>query len=382
MSKQLIIPGFPAPKEPSLKSQPPSFNPSTYPHQPFRPFEQCISIQPEYYTLFNDLSDIKHRKISLSGKPVNQVQRILNTGTMSRGASSKMKRAINYLFLISKEKKVYNTNASYFFKMKQSFITLTLSDKQKHPDNWIKKHMLKNFIDTMRNPYPGLSYVWKAETQVNGNLHFHIITDHFIPFEYVNKVWNRIQYKHGYLDKYMNKNHSMKAPSAEIRKVKGEAEMKQYIRKYMLKGVSRLTPAEINAKIDSIKNRIPFISNPTEVTKLQHNLSALYKELNERKKRKVQGKLWGCSDNLLLKPYVVWVNALTTESKQTLFENEVLVESNYFQVFKMPSFKNFIQRLAPSDYHPIRDYFLQLFSKIKIPAILYKTNSNYSYRAT
>src|SRR3972149_4443062 len=99
MSKQLTIPGFPeqlfreaytAPKQP--------VNPYPAPKL-WQPLTQCISVQPEYFTLFNDMSPFKGRSRYRGGYTPPTVKRILNTGTMSRSCSSKMKRAMNYLFL-------------------------------------------------------------------------------------------------------------------------------------------------------------------------------------------------------------------------------------------------------------------------------------------
>ena len=53
------------------------------------------------------------------------------------------------------------------------FITLTLSDVQAHTDDSIKEHMLQPFLYWLQRYY-NCSYVWKAETQINGNIHFHI----------------------------------------------------------------------------------------------------------------------------------------------------------------------------------------------------------------
>lgn len=379
MSTQLILPGFPepfhreaytAPKQPSKVTESPKL---------WQPLTQCVSISPDCFTLYNDTSQIRKRKKLLSAAPQQMVIRILNTGTMSRGAASRMKRAINYLGLISKEKSVYNVEKSYFFKFKQSFITLTLSDKQKHSDHFIKNKLFKNFIDAIRKRYPGISYVWKAETQNNGNLHFHIITDHFIPTFYINSLWNRIQWHYGYMQKYMAKNGHMKAPSCEVRKVKKDKDLSKYMRKYMLKGLSKSTPAEINAKIDSLKNQIAFCTNTEQKQKLEALLITQYRLLNELKKRKVMGKLWGCSDNLLLPPYRSEIESLSTEDRQLLFENEIIVDTAYYQVFRIVDFKYFLNAFSKYTHSYLLDHYKKLLQRVRPPVMQFKTNTNYSY---
>jgi len=379
MSKQLFFEGFPQPLHREAYTTPKTVPTELPARKLWEPFEQMISINPEYFTLFNDLSSIRGKRRILPALFPQTVQRIINQGTMSRSACTRMKRAINYLSLISKPKRVHNIAKDYEFTFKLSFITLTLSDDQKHSDNFIKTKLLKNFIDSLRKRYPALSYVWKAETQNNGRLHFHIITDHFIPTSYINNRWNKIQWNYGYLSKYMSKNGHMRAPSAEIRKVKGDKELARYMRKYMIKGIEKISPAEIHSKIDSLKNRIAFSDSTLDRDKVAQELTALYRKLNELKKRKVLGKIWGCSDNLGLPPYKTNVDSLSVEDRQLLFENPVIVDSPYFQVFKLPNFRKFISEFSNYSKSFIVNHYKKLIHPIKIPDLIYSTDSNYSY---
>ncbi|GAH42212.1 unnamed protein product, partial [marine sediment metagenome] len=45
-------------------------------------------------------------------------------------------------------------------------------------------------------------YLWKAEKQKNGRIHFHIITDKFIPWNELRNVWNKHQQTLGYVTGY------------------------------------------------------------------------------------------------------------------------------------------------------------------------------------
>lgn len=379
MSKQLFFEGFPLPRHKEAYTAPKTAPTERYPTKLWQPIEQAISINPDYFTLFNDLSGISKRQRILAAMPTPQVTRVINTGTLSRGAASRMKRAINYISLISKPKRVKNIAKNYEFTFKTNFITLTLSDKQMHSDNFIKTKLLKNFIDSLRKRYPAISYVWKAETQNNGNIHFHIITDHFIPTGYINNRWNKIQWNYGYLKSYMSKTGHMRAPSCEVRKVKSDKDLQKYMRKYLLKGLSNKTTAEINAEIDSLKNKIAFCNSISDGDILKSKLITAIRSLAEASKRKITGKVWGCADNLLLPPYKTLVNHLSIEDRELLFSNPIIVESSYFTVFSLSDFKKFIQNFSSYSKSFIVTHYSKLIHPIKIPDLIYSTDSNYSY---
>lgn len=380
MSHQLTLPDFPAP---ALKAQNKPYEPAPKPVKAsnlFEPFAQCISIKPNCLSLYTDYSSVRHRKKLLAEISPRSVTRILNTGTMSRQSSSKFKLAMDYLSLITKTKKVFNDSTGKIFYMTHNFITLTLSDKQKHSDGWIKKHLLKNWFDTIKKSFPAISFVWKAETQANGNLHFHIITDHFIPFTYINKTWNRIQWKNGYMKKYLSDHGHINAPSTEVQKIKNDKVLKKYLMKYMIKANSKKKISDVQAEIDSLKNKCAFELNQNKRDGFSLAITKLNKLLSELKRRKVQGKIWGCTDNLLLKPYSCELENLGPVSYENIFSLPQLFANEFFSVFKIDNFVQFIKGFSSYDLGFIRDYYKKLIPK-PVPLFkLYHTNENYSYK--
>ncbi|MGV4586845.1 rolling circle replication-associated protein, partial [Ornithobacterium rhinotracheale] len=63
-----------------------------------------------------------------------------------------------------------------------SFVTLTLPSAQKHHDRVLRK-ILAKYLDHLKKVYGLKNYLWKAETQKNGNIHFHVLIDTQIPRE-------------------------------------------------------------------------------------------------------------------------------------------------------------------------------------------------------
>ncbi|GAH73305.1 unnamed protein product, partial [marine sediment metagenome] len=88
------------------------------------------------------------------------------------------------------------------FTFRLNFITLTLSSPQVHTDQEIKSELLNQFFIEMSRRWKVPTYIWRAEKQKNGNIHFHIITGKFIPWNELRNVWNRIQQKLGYVTRY------------------------------------------------------------------------------------------------------------------------------------------------------------------------------------
>lgn len=87
-------------------------------------------------------------------------------------------------------------------KRSLKFITLTLASKQIHSDNVIRKELLNQFLTELRQKFGLENYIWKAEKQQNGNIHFHILIDIFISYTEIRQIWNRIQNKLGYVDRF------------------------------------------------------------------------------------------------------------------------------------------------------------------------------------
>lgn len=74
-----------------------------------------------------------------------------------------------------------------------SFITLTYG--MHYPSDHLSKKHLDNFVKRIKRKYPHFQYVWVAEKQKRGAIHYHILTPHYIDKEVINKAWNGIVQK-------------------------------------------------------------------------------------------------------------------------------------------------------------------------------------------
>ena len=129
--------------------------------------------------------------------------------------------------------KVYNPN-SYNTK-RLVFLTLTLSSSQRHSDQQIKKDILKPYMRILREKHGCTNYVWKAESQANGSIHFHVIIDKFIDKAELQNEWNYSQQKLYYIDRFEQKFKHRNPPSTHIEVVDNLEIAEKYIEKYICK---------------------------------------------------------------------------------------------------------------------------------------------------
>lgn len=117
-----------------------------------------------------------------------------------------------------------------------TFVTLTLSDDTTRSDREIKKSLLEPFIKQLYYAYNITHYFWKAEKQKNGRLHFHLITDRYIPMKDLQTRWNSIQRKNGLTESYEEKYNKPEPPSTHIRAIQQQDNQIEYVMKYVEKG--------------------------------------------------------------------------------------------------------------------------------------------------
>jgi hypothetical protein len=154
------------------------------------------------YTLIQVEVDGKIELKKVSMKFLNSTRQ--SGGVLSKTAKKKLSLAIEYFLQINKPNNGKSGNTGRHYDNKIAFITLTLPSKQIHTDNEIKSKCLNQFMIELAKYHNVTQYVWRAEYQKNGNIHFHILVNRFIKWSYVMNRWNRIINKLGYVDRYRN----------------------------------------------------------------------------------------------------------------------------------------------------------------------------------
>jgi hypothetical protein len=86
-----------------------------------------------------------------------------------------------------------------------TFITLTLPSIQSHDDQFVKRYILQPFLANLVRLYNVGEYLWKAELQNNGNIHFHVLIDQYIHWAELRTRWNYALQPYGYISNYTEK---------------------------------------------------------------------------------------------------------------------------------------------------------------------------------
>ena len=197
-------------------------------------YAQMLSVSPSRMVVYDewqgDRSYSRSHPVSLDNLIDNK-----HKGKISNAAGKRMRNAIDWLMCYADKKKVYQRERKVKFNYLIGFVTLTLSAKQSHSDKVIKKTLLHQFLTEARWRWGVIHYVWKAEKQRNGNIHFHIVTDKFIPYRELRDCWNRIQSKLGYISRFAECHGHADPNSTDIHSVAKIKNVAAYVKKYMSK---------------------------------------------------------------------------------------------------------------------------------------------------
>ena len=128
---------------------------------------------------------------------------------LSISARKSMQLKINWLYFMAKSRYKKSISGKEIHNFKINFVTLTLPSEQKHCTAEITKTAFNQFLTELREKTEFENYVWRIEFQKNGNVHYHIVTDAFLDFDIVRKIWNRCINKLGYVSEYARKHNLM-----------------------------------------------------------------------------------------------------------------------------------------------------------------------------
>lgn len=225
-------------------------------------------INPTFIVVWRQLAERRtNNRFNFHEDNTPKEKKITYQGEITPHARRRLNKAIQLLLDITEPRWLLNPITQKRQKFHLAFWTLTLSAPQYFKsDSDIKKELLEPFLRKMRKK--GMrNYIWKAELQQNGNIHFHLLTDFFLPYTVIRDTWNNCQSRLGYIDDFERRFGHRDPNSTDVRSVKSGSTIASYLSKYMLK--------------------------PTEKNK-QQKLSPV-----EAEKRK--GKVWDCSQNLKIR---------------------------------------------------------------------------------
>jgi hypothetical protein len=156
-------------------------------------------------------------------------------GEMSRATKAYLRKKLDTWYMTLRWNNKHRSIIKKEKSKKLVFFTLTLPAPQCHPDNIIKRECLNSFLISLKSETDMQYYFWRAETQINGNIHFHVITDCYIDKTQLQTIWNKALSKLDYIDLFEQKHGHRNAPSTQIQVIPNDNNVIEYLMKYSTK---------------------------------------------------------------------------------------------------------------------------------------------------
>jgi hypothetical protein len=209
-----------------------------------------------------------------------------------------------------------------------TFVTLTLASKQQHDDNYIKRNLLNRFIIRVQKLFGVKYFFWRAEPQENGNLHFHLIIDRWAKWETLRAEWNAIQAAHGYIDAYRLAQEAKHLGGFKFNPKAGGSKAAQ--RKAYDEGVAcnwsnpNSTDVHKINKLESLTAYVvKYVCKRDEPAPQEIDESGELVEATGGR-RKIRGRIWGCSDEL--RNFKYYADTLGIEENFQMMANPEMVD--------------------------------------------------------
>lgn len=159
------------------------------------------------------------------------------SGKLTAGAAKRLRKAIELLCMSIKPVTILNPVTKRYHKHRLSFITLTISKHENITAQEAYSKCLAPLLRYLRTKHNMNTYVWKAEVQKRGQIHYHITTPAFLHWQQLRDTWNNLQRKAGYLEDYHKSKGHYNANSTDIHEVKHVKDLASYLMKEFAKSI-------------------------------------------------------------------------------------------------------------------------------------------------
>lgn len=187
--------------------------------------------------LYNEFSGATGR----TGEKLDEIRVKAYSGDVTEGARKRMAKAVDLMIQFSRLRmKARPGGKVYPFRM--GFVTLTVPGKVVSPKEVMP--YFKRFLDWLR--YRNCLYVYKIEYQKRGQIHFHLIVNRYIHWKDLQAGWNKIIKKGGFLDSYALKHGHFMPNSTDVRGVKSNKALANYLLKYLAKSGDKVPKGAVS----------------------------------------------------------------------------------------------------------------------------------------
>lgn len=193
-----------------------------------------IAVKPSMVLMYNiephSHKNNPYRKIPKQKAP---------NGILSVNSKRKLKSAIKWLTACSDEKQVYQKKLKKKVSYKINLITLTFKNNMQ--DDKTARTLLSKWLEMAKHRFGIVHYVWKAEPQERGAIHFHIATNTYVPYAEIAYTWNRLLFKNGFDQRNCN--------STDVIPIVGVNSLEGYLCEYLMNESKHLGRRAIVGKL-------------------------------------------------------------------------------------------------------------------------------------
>ena len=296
--------------------------------------------EPEAGTWAQDIDIVKHfermRSNSLANLSIKG-----NPFLISKSGKRRLQDRIMAMYRLSTPRTVKAGGRKLIYNFRCAFVTLTLPATQMHADKEIKSDCLNQLFVELRRFYNVENYVWKAELQLNENIHFHIIIDRFVSYYALRRRWNRILDKLGYIERFASRMSEMGVERYHANALRYNdkatfAESKSKYERGMAEGWKN--PNSVDVKVvksdrDIVTYMSKYMTKEIVDTDKEEYSDAEIELLNRGENF---GRAWFCSRSLSrLRTAVSFsLNQITKELKEIVNTSTTkLFQGDYFKVY-------------------------------------------------
>lgn len=264
-------------------------------------------------------------------------------GTVSNATQKRMRKLIENS--VNAVYTGYDWKKDYQSQPYLTFLTTTLPSTQVHTDKVIKRSFTL-FLENLVKTYSVKFYLWKAEAQKNGNIHFHVIVDRYIDHKIVNRLWNNQMKRLGYIDRFsatmLERGFVYNPKSSKSREIQN---------------------------LDYLIAKKDGFQNPTSTTQIKslkgiQNVAGYmikYMTKNEENKRPILGRVWGCSRNIKFLKYPEFVGDSYARKIVDIAEKHLkrIDGIEYVLMYKGYVWKT-LKKHGIEIYQKVKEYYLNL----------------------
>lgn len=175
----------------------------------------------------------------------HKIRRQTYSGEVTEHARRRIMRTVDVFLQKSETRRVWNPVCNAFVNFRLSFITLTIpsstpvagSEGHEALRMWLqhfRRQPAKKAISEQLS-----SYVWKAELQERGQLHYHVTANRFLHWAEIQRVWNGLMDRRGWLEEFRTAHGHSNPNSTDVHSVYKVRDIQAYLGKYLSKTGAR-----------------------------------------------------------------------------------------------------------------------------------------------